>query len=177
MGVWIALGLVFIAGLVGGLINALISDNGFAMPTCFTENGVGIWRPGYIGNMLIGGVAAAISWGLYGPAGAVALIVDRIPASSAAANVGGATKEAEPAPMVVLTMAGLVGGVLVGVGGARWLSNEVDKSLLRAAASEAALTGKNEKLAATLAIVPPVQALRAAADPSNPQANPRLGDH
>jgi hypothetical protein len=49
------------------------------------------------------------------------------------------------------------------VGGARWLSNEVDKSLLRAAASEAALSSKNEELAATLAIVQPVQALRAAA--------------
>jgi hypothetical protein len=69
---------------------------------------------------------------------------------------------AEPRP--VLSLAGLVGGVLVGVGGARWLSNEVDKSLLRAAASEAALSGKNEQLAATLAIVPPVEALHAAAE-------------
>jgi hypothetical protein len=161
MGVWIALVLVFIAGLVGGLINALISDNGFAMPTCVTQNGIGIWRPGYIGNMLIGGVAAAISWGLYGPAGAVSL-VPLIPGSSAAANVGGESGVAKP-PMVFLTMAGLVGGVLVGVGGARWLSNEVDKSLLRAAASEAALSGKNAELSATLAIVPPVQALEAAA--------------
>lgn len=161
-GVWIALGVVFVAGVIGGVINALISDNGFPIPSRVTENDIKIWKPGFLGNMLIGGVAAAISWGLYGPAGVHTLIWDRLPARSSAANPGEVPEAAQPRP--ILSLAGLVGGVLVGVGGARWLSNEVDKSLLRGAATEAALTGKNEQLAATLAIVPPAAALHAAAE-------------
>lgn len=162
MGLWIALLLVSIAGVVGGAVNALMSDNGFALPRYDSQNGIKILRPGYIGNMLIGGVAAAISWGLYGPAAGQILVLDRMPSSTSGANEGDGTKVTVPTPQPALTMAGLVGGVLVGVAGARWLSNEVDKDLLRAAASQAALANKSDQLAAKLAIAPPAEALQAA---------------
>lgn len=88
-------------------------------------NGVGIWRPGYIGNILIGAVAAIVSWGLYGP--------------FSAAYLFGTSPVPETTPQKFgLTLSAFVGAVLVGVGGAKWLSDEVDKRLLKAAASEAA---------------------------------------
>ena len=60
---WRLVLIVFGVGMLGGFINALLSDNGFVWPKYET----GILRPGFLGNMLIGGVAAAISWSLYGP--------------------------------------------------------------------------------------------------------------
>jgi hypothetical protein len=46
-----------VAGAVGGVVNALMSDNGFVLP----KTAHGIIRPGYLGNVLIGAVAAGIS--------------------------------------------------------------------------------------------------------------------
>jgi hypothetical protein len=51
----------------GGVVNALLSDNGFALPKPEKVGTTQIIRPGFIGNVLISGVAACISWGLYGP--------------------------------------------------------------------------------------------------------------
>lgn len=151
IGIWMALLLVIIAGTIGGAVNALMSDNGFVLPQYDSQDGVRILRPGYVGNMVIGAVSAAVSWGLYGPASGQAIIVDHL------------TPSMPPGPpQTALTIAGLLGAVLVGVAGARWLSSEVDKSLLRAAASQAALATKNEALAAQVAIASPSEALRAA---------------
>ena len=72
MPVWIPLGIVFLGGAVGGVINALISDNGFVVPREETVDNVCIVRPGIAGNVLIGAVAAFISWGLYGSYSGVA---------------------------------------------------------------------------------------------------------
>lgn len=124
--VWWMLLVVFAAGALGGLVNALISDNGFLWPQKASQNGSTIVRPGMLGNALIGGVAAAISWGLYGPDSAIALF-------------GSATAQAPIAP---LTLSGFVGAILIGVSGAKWLTNEVDKSLLRAAATTAAAANR-----------------------------------
>ncbi len=60
----------FLAGLVGGTINALLSDNGFVLP----KQTEGIFHPGWLGNALIGGVAAAVSWSLYGPLAGAAVV-------------------------------------------------------------------------------------------------------
>jgi len=48
------------------VINAIISDNGFVVPREEIVDNVCIFRPGIAGNVLIGAVAAFISWGLYG---------------------------------------------------------------------------------------------------------------
>lgn len=54
------------SGAVGGIVNALVSDNGFVRPSEETAGDVTIIRPGIAGNLILGSVAAFISWGLYG---------------------------------------------------------------------------------------------------------------
>lgn len=143
MAVWTLLLIVFMAGLVGGTMNALISDNGFVLP----KNTDGILRPGWLGNALIGGVAASISWGLYGPLAGVSIF----------AATGGAST-----PQGDLTLAAIGGAILVGIAGARWLTNEVDKTLLRAAGVEATKKQSSDSLVAAFAAGSPAAALQAA---------------
>lgn len=143
MAVWILLLIVFGAGLLGGTINALISDNGFVLPKRMD----GILRPGWLGNALIGGAAASISWSMYGPLAAVSIV--------AAAGGGSESKGA-------LTLGAFGGAILAGVAGARWLTNEVDKSLLRAAGIEAAKNQPDARVAATLSTGTPAAAFQAA---------------
>jgi hypothetical protein len=121
--IWQIIGIIFLAGGIGGVINALMTDNGFILPKYEDASGTKIWRPGVIGNVLIGAVAAVISWGLYGPFSDF----DIFPKQNA--------------ENPVLKVATFVGAILVGVAGAKWLSNEVDKKLLKAAVS-AATSGK-----------------------------------
>ena len=143
---WIALIAVFGCGLTGGVINAMLSDNGFALPRRVIASGTRIVSPGFLGNALIGGVAAAISWGLYGPFAGINL-AEGVPAG------------ASPP----LTPSTLAGAILVGVAGARWLTNEVDKKLLRAAGSEAAaLTTASADLQRAFASGSPAEAFRVA---------------
>ncbi len=106
-----------------------------------------IIRPGFLGNVFISGSAATIFWGLYGKYAAYDLV-----ATLQAEVVGSRALE--------LTPSDLAGAVLVGVAGARWLTNEVDKRLLRAAASEAATSEPNLDAAKHLMTVPPAEALK-----------------
>lgn len=152
MSLWILLLIVCGAGAIGGIVNALLSDNqGFLLPG-FTEVAAGqgrIFRPGFIGTVFIGAVAAGISWGLYGPL--------------AALNIVGAAAAGTPSAQAVgLTLSSLVGGVLVGIAGARWITNEVDKTLLRAAAAQAASKGANANAAQQMMSASPAEALRVA---------------
>src|SRR5262245_59225281 len=93
--IWVALAIVCGAGAVGGVVNALMSDNGFIMPRKEPTEGGYIVRPGFLSNLVIGAVAAGVSWGLYGPVSAGKL-----------------------SDLISLTLSALVGAVLVGVGGA-----------------------------------------------------------
>lgn len=147
MEIWVLLLIVFVAGAIGGVVNALMTDNGFLLPKTEISDNVQIVRPGFIGNIIVSGVAACISWGLYGPV-ATAFIAGGPPST---------TGSEASAPG--LTLAGFVGAVLVGVAGARWLTNEVDKKLLRAAASEAASSQHDAGLAQALSVAPPANAL------------------
>ena len=117
--VWIALLIVSAAGAFGGCINALLTDNGFFLPCEQQSHGTVIVRPGFLGNILISIAAALTSWGLYSSFGSVELLQ---PSTS----------------ITTFTLASVVGAMLIGIGGARWLTNEIDKRLLRAAAVEAA---------------------------------------
>jgi hypothetical protein len=110
--------LLIIAGIIGGGINALISDNGFMLPSPEPAGeGKAIIRPGFIGNIFIGITAAIVSWMLYGP--------------FASACMMGCTLTQAP---VTLTFAGFGGAVIIALGGARWLNAEVDKKMLLSAA-------------------------------------------
>lgn len=156
MSLWTLLLIVCVAGGVGGVVNALLSDNqGFVLPhnVEVAPNHPRIFRPGFLGNILIGAIAAGISWGLYGPFAAYVVFGD-----SSAANTG--------APF--LTLSSLVGAIVVGVGGARWLTNEVDKNVLHAAATYAAGKTADPAAAQQIALAPPSEALRVAAGMPGP---------
>jgi hypothetical protein len=78
MPIWIPLGIILLGGAVGGIINAIISDNGFVKPREETIDNVCIVRPGIAGNILLGATAAFISWGLYGSYSGFLLFGDTI---------------------------------------------------------------------------------------------------
>lgn len=132
---WEAALLATLGGAIGGLVNALLSNNGFILPQSTPSAGGGtIWMPGVIGNVIIGIVAAVVSWGLYGSGAGVSML---------------------SAVKVDLSWAGFAAAILVGVGGSRWLSAEVDKQLLRDAAIGAANKDKNPNLSASIASLSP----------------------
>lgn len=150
--VWLMLLYIAIAGAVGGVANAFMTENGFLLPkTEQTTSGSTIMRPGYLGNIFVGAIAASISWGLYGPLASFYIVGTNqaLSANTSPESIG-------------LSLASLVGAVLVGTGGAKWLSNEVDKNLLRAAATEAA--GKQSSIDSSkqIAMANPAEALHIA---------------
>lgn len=131
--------IILLCGAIGGLINALLTDNGFVMPKTEICNAgkVKIIRPGVLGNCLISAVAAFISWALY----------------------------IAPAELTVtqlsfdhLKLGPMGGALLVGVAGARWLTAAIDKKLLRAAASDAAMQDGRTELSSKLAMASPADA-------------------
>ena len=113
MNPWTCAGLVLLAGGFGGVVNALITDNAFILP----QSKRAIWCPGFLTNVLIGAFAAFASWALYGSGVGIEL------AKQAAQNA--------PRNEISLTFGALAGAFLVGVAGAKWITNEVDKKLLK----------------------------------------------
>lgn len=140
MSLWTLLFAISVAGALGGAANALLSDNGFLLP----KKEQGIFRPGYLGNMFISALAAVISWGLYGP--------------FSHENILGGTPKTD----YTLTLATLVGALLVGVAGARWLTNETDKLFLKKAASAAATGAPSKDASAKIMAATPSDALKIA---------------
>jgi hypothetical protein len=128
--------IVFVSGFAGGFLNALRTDNGNVAPQTVPLGGAAGadgaagagqqqppaaqqklpagWRPGLVLNSLTGGVAAVVSWALYGPLAGVNVL-----------NLSEATQE------YVMTLAAMGGAFFVGFGGARWLSAEADKRILQ----------------------------------------------
>jgi hypothetical protein len=141
----VSVGIILLSGALGGIINALVTDNGFIRPREENVENVTIVRPGFLGNILLGTVAAFISWGLYG-------------AYSAAMIYGGA---GAPSP-VEITVSSVAGAVLIGMGGARWLTNEVDNKLLRTTAAVAAASRQSYEGSQRIAIATPAQAFNIA---------------
>ena len=56
-------------GMLGGIANCLLLDNGFALPRLIQvgEN-KRVWNPGFFGNVLLGGIAALVVYFLGGSA-------------------------------------------------------------------------------------------------------------
>lgn len=148
MSPWFLLLIIFVAGAIGGIVNALMTDNAFVLPKAeITEKNARIYRPGILGNIVISGIAACVSWGLYGP-------------FATAYIAGGQTTQPGTAAQPGVTLAAFVGAILVGIAGARWITNEVDKNLLRATASQAATSKSSDQLAAKIAMAKPAEAFR-----------------
>lgn len=108
MNPWVCASLIALFGGLGGVVNALLSDNRFALP----RKESGVLCPGAITNILIGSFAAFSSWSFYGSGASIDL--------------------ADKSLRTVLSLrfSALAGAFLVGVAGARWISSEVDKRLL-----------------------------------------------
>ncbi|MFB3766623.1 MAG: hypothetical protein ACE14P_15445 [Methanotrichaceae archaeon] len=147
MSLLIILAAILLSGAVGGIFNAIISDNGFIWPREENINNVSIFRPGFVGNIILGAVASFISWGLYGAYGSAVIYG---PQTGAGAGDFG------------LSISTLAGSLLVGIGGARWLTNEVDKSLLRTAAVTAAAGRQSFYDSQRIAVSTPAQAFNIA---------------
>src|SRR5581483_7433427 len=111
MNPWTCAALISTAGGVGGILNALTAERGLSAPRI--EHG--IWCPGAIGNVIIGAFSAFASWAFYGSGASIEL-----------AAVNATTRD-----VISLKFSALAGALLVGVAGARWLSNEVDKRFLK----------------------------------------------
>ena len=116
MNPWTCALLIILSGGIGGVINAFVTDNGFPLP----RRQGGIWCPGAIANVLIGAFAAFASWALYG--------------SGASVDLAHETERS----VISLKFSALAGALVVGVGGARWLTSEADKRLLKQSVKVAA---------------------------------------
>lgn len=147
MSILAPIGIIIFSGAVGGVINALISDNGFIKPMQEQMESEIIIRPGVAGNILLGSAAAFISWGLYG-AFSNAVVY------GAVSGLG--------SEEVSVSISSIAGALLVGVGGARWLTNEVDKRLLRTAAAAAAASKASFDDSQKIAIATPAEAFNIA---------------
>ncbi len=147
MSMLVPIGIIVFSGAVGGVINALVSDNGFIKPMQESVENEIIIRPGFAGNILLGSAAAFISWGLYGAFSSAVVF---------GAVSGPGTGE------VSVTISSIAGAILVGIGGARWLTNEVDKRLLRTAATVAAASKASFDDSQKIAIATPAEAFNIA---------------
>jgi hypothetical protein len=116
MNPWVCALLITVAGGIGGIVNALLTDNGFVLP----RRESGVLCPGAFSNILVGGFAAFASWAFYG--------------SGASIELAAVTTRTE----ISLRFSALAGAFLVGVAGARWITNEVDKRLLKESVKVAA---------------------------------------
>ena len=109
MNAWTCAALITGAGAFGGVVNAFITDNGFTLPKLDGRT----WCAGFISNVMVGAFAAFSSWAFYG--------------SGAGIDIGIRTQSSE----ISLRFSALAGAFMVGVVGARWITNEVDKQLLK----------------------------------------------
>jgi hypothetical protein len=143
--VWEMGGVIAAAGATGGIANALLnSGNGYSIqwPRAGRND---VLQLGIVGNLLLGAFAALITWGLYGSL-KDAVLLGNAPAGQLAAN---------------LTVTAVIGAIVAGTGGARVVSNELDKKMLRGAGAGAALQPANAELAVEIATLPAVKALAA----------------
>ncbi|WP_353069416.1 hypothetical protein RBB75_02460 [Tunturibacter empetritectus] len=129
---------VAVCGAVGGFVNVFIGDSGLHLPTM--EQGV--FRPGYLGVVLVGMVAAVGAW--LGTQGSML------------------TSGFVPSPPVTLRLSELSTAMLIGFGGARWFKSEGETTIFRKAAVIAASKPADGEAAATIATGTPFQALTAA---------------
>src|SRR5262245_35291920 len=120
----------------GGFANALLSPSGFALPRRIE----GVWCPGALSTVIAGAVAAFASWAFYG--------------SGAGINV------ADPKAVTSLQFSALAGAFLVGVVGAKWITNEADKRLLKESVKVAATKDVSRERAHDIVSGTPLEVLK-----------------
>lgn len=135
----IAVGVILIAGAVGGVFNSIIIDQGFKTGGRETKDGQSVWKLGFSSNILSGAFAAFVSWGLYGPLNSADLFKENA---------------------VQLTLSTICGAALIGFSGSSWLTTQLDKSAWKSTAIEATKTQPSPETAAAIATQTPQQALK-----------------
>ena len=151
MSAWVLLLFVAIAGALGGAFASLSSeDKGFVWPRKVTESSKTVWRPGWIGLVLVGALAAGVSYALYGPIAGVNAIGGPDPTEGTPDNQFG------------ITFGALFAALLVGMGGSKYLASQVDKVLLQETAAKAASGQSDTGKAAVIAGASPTEALKIA---------------
>jgi len=109
---WLMILAVFVAGCVGGSIPLLTNRQRFgSRGLVYEKKACSTWFPGSLGHVLVGGVAAVVFWGLYGPLGEGAIL-------------GGDPNSTGDAK---LSLANLMGSVVVGIGGPDWLQAQAER--------------------------------------------------
>jgi hypothetical protein len=119
MTIWQIILLIAGFGAIGGIVNSAISGE-FNYPRL--DPAAKVWRPGWIGNVLVGAVASVVVWGVYGPLASYDLVT-------------GTTIELH------LTVAQLLTSLVVGLSGGKILTLMAEKQ---------AATISKDQLAATL---------------------------
>jgi hypothetical protein len=130
------IGLIVLMGSLGSLVSAFVGDNGWHLPM----NDNGIFRPGYLGNMLVGALAALASWGM----------------QKAATLIG------TPAGTLSFSTADMANAIVIGFGGASWFKSQIEKVVLQRTAVVAAGKPSDPAAASQIATSTPMEALRAA---------------
>ena len=104
---------IFVLGGLGSLVNAFLGDSGWHIPKIDPDTG--IFRPGWIGNVLVGGLAASASW-----------------------CMSNSFDLMEKQSSIKFMTAALANALIIGFGGASWFKSQIEKSILQKTAAEAA---------------------------------------
>jgi hypothetical protein len=131
---------VAVCGALGGFVNVFIGDSGLHLPK-FEQ---GILRPGYVGVVFVGVVAAVGAW-----------------LSTQGSALAGSLVPLQP---VTLRLSELSTAIIVGFGGARWFKSEGETTIFRRVATVAAGKSADHDAAAAIASGTPSQALKIAND-------------
>lgn len=119
------------AGCFGGALGDILNGASPPVPAVVRSdvNQAPVFHPGKIGNVLAGGAAALVLFGLYGPLASHVLLGqagDTITSSGGTAAV---------APFI--TFSGLIGAFVTGLGGTTILATQVNNNILKAGSSGA----------------------------------------
>jgi hypothetical protein len=132
---WV-IGWIVLMGSLGSLVSAFVGDNGWHLPM----NDNGIFRPGYLGNILVGALAALASWGM----------------QKAAILIG------TPSATLSFSTADMANAIVIGFGGASWFKSQIEKVILQKTAAVAAGKPSDPGAAGQIATSTPMEALKAA---------------
>jgi hypothetical protein len=123
MTLFVALVFLFVFGTGGGMVNALLVDRGLVLPRLDRLPDQTVLRLGFVGNMIVGGFAALMIGGLYGPISAV--------------EIGGR------AATMHLTFSSFAAAILTGAAGSRVFTQEIGKRYSRGIRKNLANAVKN----------------------------------
>ena len=131
------LGSIFILGGLGSLVNSFLGDSGWHVPMFDRDSDV--FRPGWLGNWLVGGLAAVASWGM---ANSMDLLDKNL--------------------RFQFTTAAVANALIIGFGGASWFKGQTEKTILQKTAAEAASKAADPAAASKIASSSPLEAVRTA---------------